>query len=207
MEERKTMKEQAVEEHKAVIRPLTPELCEDWLQYFDKIAFQDHADWAFCYCLEGHLDRKTQETWTHPGERREKAIELIYAGEMQGYLAYLGEKVVGWCNVNDRENYRYVNEMFREVGYRPEDAPGAKVKAIFCFLIGPEYRGRGVAQSLLNRVCEDAQRDGYDYVEVYPFSDEKFEFPYHGTRGMYERNGFTETADLKWVKIMQKKLK
>lgn len=74
MEERKTMKEQAVEEHKAVIRPLTSELCEDWLQYFDKIAFQDHADWAFCYCLEGHLDRKTQETWTHPGERREKAM-------------------------------------------------------------------------------------------------------------------------------------
>lgn len=64
-----------------------------------------------------------------------------------------------------------------------------------------------VAQSLLNRVCEDAQRDGYDYIEVYPFADEKFEFPYHGTRRTYERNGFTEAADLKWVKIMRKKLK
>ncbi|MDE6621938.1 MAG: hypothetical protein K2K74_15900 [Lachnospiraceae bacterium] len=60
-----------------VIRRLSPRLCEDWVQYFDKIAFQDHQDWAFCYCLEGHLDRKTQEEWTDPKERRNKAIELI----------------------------------------------------------------------------------------------------------------------------------
>lgn len=196
-----------MEEQKIVIRPLSPELCEDWLQYFDKIAFEDHEDWAFCYCLEGHLDRETQEKWTDPGERREKAIQLIRAGEMQGYLAYLGNAVVGWCNVNDRENYSYLTGMFREVGYRTEEAADTKVKAIYCFLVAPKYRGKGVAQSLLNRVCEDAARDGYAYVEAYPFADEKFEFQYHGTSKMYERSGFTEAADLKYVKVMRKRLK
>lgn len=195
-----------MEEQKIVIRPLSPELCEDWLQYFDKIAFQDHKDWAFCYCLEGHLDRKTQEKWTNPKERREKAVELIQTGEMQGYLAYLGNKVIGWCNVNDREKYRYLTEMFKEIGYQTKEAKDAKVKVIFCFLTASEYRGKGVAQSLLNRVCEDAMRDGYAYVEVYPFADEKFEFQYHGTVKMYEKNGFVEVADLKYVKVMQKKL-
>lgn len=195
-----------MEEQSIVIRRLSPELCEDWLHYFDEIAFKDHGDWAFCYCLEGHLDRKTQEEWSDPEERREKAIELIQAGEMQGYLAYLGNTVVGWCNVNDRENYRYLTEMFREIGYCTEEPKGSKVKSVFCFLVAPEYRGKGVAQSLLDRICEDAAEDGYTYIEAYPFGDDKLEFQYHGTVRMYERNGFAEAADLKYVKVMRKYL-
>lgn len=194
-------------EPKLTIRPLNPKLCEDWLWYFDKIAFQDHGDWAFCYCLEGHLDRKTQERWTDAGERRQKAIELIQAGEMQGYLAYLDDEVIGWCNVNDRENYRYLTEMFREIDYRTKEGADERVKSIFCFLTASAYRGKGVARKLLNRVCEDAARDGYAYIEAYPFADERFEFQYHGTIKMYEQNGFAEIADLKYVKVMQKRLR
>lgn len=195
-----------MEEQKIAIRRLGPELCEDWLYFFDEIAFKDHGDWAFCYCLEGHLGRKTQEEWSDPRERREKAIELIRAGEMQGYLAYSGDSVVGWCNVNDRENYRYLTEMFREINYHIEEPADAKVKAIFCFLVAPEYRGRGVAQSLLDQVCADAAAEGYTHVEAYPFGDRNFAFQYHGTLGMYARNGFTEADDLKYVKIMRKSL-
>lgn len=191
---------------KIVIRPLSPELCEDWLQYFDGVAFKDHEEWAFCYCLEGHLTPKEQEEWTDQKERREKAIELIYAGKLQGYLAYLDGEVVGWCNVNDRENYRYLTSMFQSIGYQDKKTENTRVKAIFCFLISPEYRGRGVAQDLLNRVCEDAAGDGYDCVEVYPFTDRALEFQYHGTIQMYEQNGFNEAADLKYVKVMRKQL-
>lgn len=193
-------------EQKVTIRPLCPELCEDWLQFFDKIAFEDHGDWAFCYCLEGFLDPETQEKWTNSKERREKAIELIKAGEMQGYLAYSENTVIGWCNANDREKYKYLTEMFQKIGYQEAEAPDTKVKSVFCFLIAPKYRGMGVAQRLLDRVCEDAVRDGYASVEVYPFADEKFEFQYHGTSKMYERSGFLEISDLKYVKVMQKNL-
>lgn len=195
-----------MKEQNMVIRQLTPDLCKDWLYYFDNIAFGDHGDWAFCYCLEGHLDQKTQEEWTNPKERREQAIKLIQTGKMQGYLAYYGDAVVGWCNVNDRKNYRYLTEIFRETGYHTEEPADTKVKSIFCFLVAPEHRGKGVAQCLLNQVCYDAAEDGYTYIEAYPFSDSKFEFQYHGTVGMYERSGFLETADLKYVKVMRKKL-
>lgn len=187
-----------------VIRRLTPDLCEDWLRYFDGAAFKDHGDWAFCYCLEGHLDPKTQQEWTDPGERREKAIEWIKSGKMQGYLAYFEGEIVGWCNVNDRENYRYLTEIFREIGYRTEDPADARVKSVFCFLIAPEFRGKEIGQRLLERICQDAERDGYTYVDGYPFADGKLEFQYHGTIGMYERSGFTEIADLKYVKVMRK---
>lgn len=189
-----------------IIRPLCPGLCGDWLRYFDQTAFQDHKDWAFCYCLEGFLDRKTQEEWTNAEERREKAAECIQTGRMQGYLAYRGDTVVGWCNVNERENYRYVTEMFQAVGYQPEDTAGVKVKTVFCFLIAPEQRGRGVAQRLLERVCADAAQEGYAYAEAYPFADEAFEFQYHGTVNMYKQCGFAEAAALKFVKVMRKRL-
>lgn len=186
------------------IRALCPELCEDWLHFFEKTAFDDHEEWAFCYCLEGFLYPQTQEAWTDPKERRDKAIELIMNGEMQGYLAYSEDKAVGWCNVNDREKYKYVAEMFRRVGYQTNSA---KVKSVFCFLIAPEYRGMGIARRLLDRVCEDAAGDGYDCVEAYPFGDEKFEYQYHGTANMYKQIGFSEIADLKYVKVMQKDLR
>ena len=184
---------------KMVIRPLSPALCEDWLEYFDHLAFADHKDWALCYCLEGHLDQKTQDCLTDPQERRQKAVELIQAGSMQGYLAYLEDKVVGWCNVNDRENYLYLTEMFRNIGYQPEEPKAGKVKSIFCFLIAPQYRGQGIAQRLLDRVCQDAARDGYAWLEAYPFADKSFEFK-------YQRCGFAEAADLKYVKVMRKEL-
>lgn len=193
-------------EQEIVIRPLSPKLCEDWLEFFEKTAFRDHDDWAFCYCLEGHLDRKTQENWTDLKERREKAIEFIQTGKMQGYLAYLEGKAVGWCNVNDRKNYPYLAEMFKETGYYEDEQADLKVKAVYCFLIAPEYRGRGIAQCLLERACSDAAKAGYSCVEAYPFADKKLEFQYHGTFGMYEKCGFVQAVDLNFVKVMRKEL-
>lgn len=196
-----------MEKQNIEIRRLTPELCEDWVKFFDDIAFKDHEDWAFCYCLEGHLDRKTQQEWTNTMERRKKAIELIQNGEMQGYLAYEDNKVIGWCNVNDRENYRYLMTMFEEIGYQTKQDNNLKIKSIFCFLIYPQHRGRGVAHKLLDKVCEDALKEGYAYIETYPFGDGGFEFQYHGTQKMYERNNFTEAADFEFVKVMRKSLR
>lgn len=194
-------------EEELTIRRLSPELCEDWLHYFDNIAFQDHGEWAYCYCLEGHLDRHTDENLRDHKERREKAITFIREGKMQGYLAYLGNTVVGWCNVNDRKNYHYVTEMFRESGYWPNEAPDTKVKAVYCFLTAPQYRGRGIAARLLEQVCGDAAQEGYACVEAYPYTDRTCEFQYHGSAKMYERSGFTEAADLKYVKVMRKDLR
>lgn len=75
------------------LKRLTPELCEDFLSYFDNVAFSDHEDWAFCYCLECHLDRETQEnTAKNKPLRRKMAKNFVNTGVMQGYLAYDGEQ-------------------------------------------------------------------------------------------------------------------
>lgn len=185
------------------ILPLSPSLSEDWLRFFDEIAFKDHGEWAFCYCLEGFLTPEKQSSWNDPHERRAAATEMIKNGDMQGYLAYHDGAVVGWCNANDREKYVYVTEMFGRVGYQPT---GEKVKSVFCFLIDPAHRGKGVSHLLLDRVYRDAEKDGYTAVEAYPFSDNQYDYQYHGTFEMYTRSGFSEIADLNYVKVMHKLL-
>lgn len=185
------------------IKKLTPSLCEDWLGYFDGIAFRDHGEWAFCYCLEGHMTRKENEELKEHVKRRKYAEQLIREGKMQGYLAYDEDKVVGWCNVNDRDNYSYLEELFSAIKY---DVKPVKTKSVFCFLVASEYRGKGIATSFLEQVCKDAKQEGYEYVEAYPFGDSNMEFQFHGTSTMYEKNGFHQVADFEFVKVMTKKL-
>lgn len=183
------------------IKKLTPELCEDWLGYFDGIAFGDHGEWALCYCLEGHMTREANDALKDPAERRQYAKQLILDKKMQGYLAYEGEKVVGWCNANDRDNYAYLSELFEYYKVAPDSR---KTKSVFCFLVASEYRGKGIAGMFLSKVCEDAKNDGYERVEAYPFANTNMEFQFHGTINMYLKNGYSPIADFQFIKVMEK---
>ncbi|SET54953.1 Acetyltransferase (GNAT) family protein [[Clostridium] polysaccharolyticum] len=86
------------------------------------------------------------------------------------------------------------------------DGKAHKLDDVTCFLIAPEERGKGIAQLILEKVCEDAKAEGYTYVEAYPFTDVNFGFQFHGTRRMYEKSGFVEVQDLKFINVMNKKL-
>ena len=186
-----------------ILKKLTPELGEDFLYYFDKVAFSDHEEWSYCYCLECHVDKETDEKMKVKEVRREMAKKLIEQGDMQGYLAYDEGQVVGWCNVNDKVNYPHLAE---DEEYFTDDAEAGKIKAIYCYDIAPAYRGKGIAGLMLERACADAKEEGFDYVEVYPFSDVNFEWQYHGTTKMYERYGFEVFSKRKWFNIMRKRL-
>lgn len=173
------------------IKRLTAELLEDWLAFFDHIAFTDNEEWAGCYCMCYHWNSALNEKRNWDCSRaagalnRQCAIELIQQGRMQGYLAYADGKAVGWCNANDKAAYDNVN-------FTPpsdEAQKHRKVKAVMCFCVALEARGQGVASRLLERVCADAALDGYDCVEAYPFLHDEYH-AYHGPKAMYEKAGF-----------------
>lgn len=187
-----------------ILKKLTPKLCEDFLNYFDNVAFSDHEEWAYCYCLECHLDKKLNDTMKDKNSRRELAKAFIERGVMQGYLAYDEEQVVGWCNSDDKTNYRY---LFEDEEYLTEDAEKGKIKVIYCYDIAPAYRGKGIAGLMLEKACADAKEEGFECVEVYPFSDVAFEWQYHGTTKMYEQYGFEMFSKRKWFTIMRKNFK
>lgn len=185
------------------IRPLTAELVKDFLRYFDDVAFCDHDEWAGCYCMEGHR-ACTDDLLSFFGEpNRTCARELILAGKMQGYLAYDGDEVIGWCNTDDKRNYRYLTT---NPACWPESDANLRIKTMYCLSIAPARRGQGVGTAMIQRVVADASAQGYEMVEAYPWKDEKADYPYHGTVRMLERLGFRRTGEFWDQYIYQQKL-
>lgn len=178
------------------IRKLTIDLLDDWLYFFDNTDFSDNDDWAGCYCMCYHWNEALNEKkrWdcskSNAPYNREYAVKFIQEQIMQGYLAYCGDKVVGWCNANDKQIYDSVMLRYTDVNWSNFDK-SKKIKSIVCFCISPDLRGRGIASRLLERICLDASCDGYEYIEAYPFNHGENN-DYHGSKSMYEKNGFKE---------------
>ena len=92
----------------------------------------------------------------------------------------------------------------------PVEEPGAglKVKSIYCFMIAPEMKRKGIATLLLDRVCKDAAQDGFDLVEVYPYKDPDHQSSdFGGYVEMYKKNGFTISAETEHGLVMRKQLR
>jgi len=48
-----------------MIRPLTPDLLDDYLFFFDNIVFKENPDWSVCYCFSYHFT-ETKKQWNQP---------------------------------------------------------------------------------------------------------------------------------------------
>ncbi|NLZ36430.1 MAG: GNAT family N-acetyltransferase [Clostridiales bacterium] len=191
------------------IYPLTPDLADDYARFFDVTPHDvDHGEMK-CYCVTWRDDKSYKDAghWFETREeRRAKAIEYVKNGNIRGYLAYDGDEIIGWCNSN--ENCSLCRDYLR--GYYPiEHEPSyVKIKPIFCFVVKPEYQRTGVATALVCRVCEDAAKDGFDFVEAY--ENECFISASEDFRGpikMYENCGFVKTGSSDGRAVMRKRLK
>ena len=188
------------------IRKLTPEICEDFLRFFDHDAFADHEEWAGCYCLEGHLSKIEDEKITDPAVRRAIAKEMVLFGNLQGYLAYDGDRVIGWCSAGEKRNYRKLFESPEFCTVSQEETAPGEIFAIYCFDIAPARRGKGIARQMLEFAIADAKAQGYRLAEAYPFIDPSYEYSYHGKEGMFAQSGFTLYEKRKWITILRKTL-
>jgi ribosomal protein S18 acetylase RimI-like enzyme len=169
------------------VKPLVPERLDDFFHFFDRVAFIDNPEWASCYCYYFHIACSEAEWAKRSGaENREKTREGVLSGTTAGYLAYLDESPVGWCNANDKRNYA----RLAADKSLPSD-PREKVGSIVCFVIGPQYRRRGIARRLLEEACAGFEKKGYACSEAYPrrgaSSDAQH---YHGPLSMYLKAGF-----------------
>ena len=197
------------------IKKLTPGLAEDYARFFDVTPHDDGTakDELPCYCVTWRSD-DTYEcdengNWNHwfatREERRERAIQFVKSGSLQGYLAYNGDDIVGFCNAN--AECRGCVDYLR--GFWPigEHRADIKIKSIFCFVIAPEMQRKGIATMLVERICKDAAADGFDYVEAYAyenFSDVAYDF--RGPIAMYEKCGFVKRNVHEGKAVMRKAL-
>lgn len=123
---------------------------------------------------------------------------LIDEGLLKGYLAYVDDQAVAWCNSNDRE--RYKNEIL----------PGTsgKIKSITCFKVSPEYRHKRIASTMLKHVCDEAALQGYVCVEAYPMRNHFFcHEEYLDSLRMYEHAGFEKVCVCEDSFLLRKRLR
>ncbi|NLE83769.1 MAG: GNAT family N-acetyltransferase [Chloroflexi bacterium] len=168
------------------IKPLSPELAETFTSYINEMDFDHAPHWKFCNCQYYHVNCSSEE-WRarSSAQNQELAHENIRNGIMKGFLAFDGDKPVGWINANDWRNYALLedDEDLRELE--------GKTGLIVCFLIHPDYRQQGLAQSLLKTAVEDFRRQGYDRVAGKPFVWSAHpQRQYHGLPSMFEALGF-----------------
>jgi GNAT superfamily N-acetyltransferase len=193
------------------IRKLTPELSGDYFDFFENRAFTDDSPYR-CYCQVYQMS-KTQdkeasdyakENGLDVGQISKKVAEQqIETNALRGYLAFVDGVAIGWCNANDRANYP-ADPMYDTPFHAPAEACE---KAVICFEIAPEYRGKGVATALLNRVIADAKAEGYKAVVSFPaIRDERYEWDFNGPMRLYEKAGFVKAAQEDGYFIMKKDL-
>lgn len=179
-----------------IIRAMKHENVPDWFDFFDNRAFTDHTDWKGCYCTAFFFPR-LKEYQSKSKVRKQYARWLIQNGSMKGYLAYENGKVVGWCNVNRKAVFPRLDDIAEE---------GESVLSITCFLVEKEYRRKGLAQKILDRIVKDAKAEGIRIIEAYPRKKAITEYGnFRGPYSLYEKNGFIAEA-IKGVEVVRKYL-
>lgn len=192
-----------------IIKKLTPELSIDYFDFFETRAFTDESPYR-CYCQMYQMSKEQQkeEMDNFKGDdygllAKTLAEKQIKSGVLCGYLAYMEGKSVGWCNANDRANFP--NDPCVDVLFH-STIPQYEI-AVVCFEIAPDYRGKGVATALLNRVILDAKANGFSSVVSFPVKrNEKYDWDCAGPIRLYEKAGFQKISEHGDVVIMKKEL-
>jgi len=148
--------------------------------FMDGPAFKSQPQWQGCYCqfyLNTAEQNEAPEAKT--GLNRKLACDRVNAGTMQGYLAFDGERTIGWMAANKANNY---------VLLPPTDESTAR---ILCFVVDQDYQGRGVATALLNFAVGDLALLGFTNLEAAPLASEEFvSWGYRGPLSMFLKAGF-----------------
>jgi GNAT superfamily N-acetyltransferase len=179
-----------------VVKELAPSLRDDFLYFFDHVAFADNPDWSDCYCSAYHFANKGKDA------SRREASTFVEQGKIHGFFAYEDGKPVGWCNAANRYSYPALHWLMG-----PGPNKGEKVGAVVCFGIGSTHRNKGVATHLLNAACKKFAEEGLAFAEAYPVKkppSAAYNFP--GPLSMYLKAGFTEHRDAEWYLVVRKKL-
>ena len=194
------------------IKPLTPDLAADFFDFFENRAFTDESPYR-CYCQVYQMSKEQQRAAFDEAKAngldggqisRKIAERQIESGALQGYLAFVDGLAIGWCNANDRANFP--TEPCTDTHFC---APAEKrEKAVVCFEIAPEYRGKGVATTLLQRVIADSLAECYIAIVGFPvFRDERYEWDCTGPVRLYEKAGFSKASEKDGKMVMRKDLR
>jgi GNAT superfamily N-acetyltransferase len=149
-----------------------------------------------CWCLSHRLDSKTNRSLSGR-ERGDYVRRLCGRKVAPGVLAYDGDEVCGWAGVAPRAELP-VSRSTKIAAY--DDLP---VWSVFCVRVRPGFRRRGISLTLVEGAVELAASHGAPAVEAVPVDNQgrpvDQTMAFVGTRGLFEKAGFTKVADTRSV--------
>ncbi len=167
---------------------------------FDDVATmlgpKKNPDASVCWCLSHRVDARTNRSLV--GRERGDYVRRLCEQEVPpGVLAYDDGEVCGWAGIAPRADL----PIARSTKVKPvDDLP---VWSIFCVRVRPGFRGRGISLDLVRGAADLARAHGAPAVEAVPVDNrgEKVDLTmaFVGTRGLFERAGFTKVADTESV--------
>ena len=146
---------------------------------------------SVCWCLSHRVDSKTNRSLVGPA-RGEYVRTLCARPVAPGVLAYADGEVVGWAAVAPRAELPFARST--KIPH-VDDLP---VWSAWCLRVRPGHRGKGISHALLEGAVRYAREQGAPAVEGYPVDNAgarvDLTMAYVGTRGVFERAGFTKAA-------------
>jgi ribosomal protein S18 acetylase RimI-like enzyme len=194
-----------------VVQPLRPEDTGAFLDFFDHergVAFSDNPAWAKCYCRYYHVPKSIPWTSLSAQSNRDAMADRIDVGELEGFVAYEGARVVGWLNAQARHKLKY---CFARFGIPPTPLPCEpfEAAAIVCFVIAPSRRRRGIARLLLGGALASFAARGFRLVDAFPFNSGDSQLAvdhYHGPLPLFLEAGFSVIGRHKDLTVVRKPL-
>ena len=205
---------------KITVKELEPSLLDDYMSLFDDVYendpwlnTQNNPWWGTCYC--GFFDDTRSEDERNKAphaavKNRAMRTEMIRSGKANGLLAYVDDKVAGWCNAGPRATYQNLH------GYPGEIDRNEPVGSILCFVVAAPFRGKGVAPALLNGAIGKFRHEKLKLAEAYPrtlpadvnnpYNTPPEHLNYRGSLSMFLKTGFTIYWQLERHAIVRKKL-
>ncbi|MEO8738152.1 MAG: GNAT family N-acetyltransferase [Casimicrobiaceae bacterium] len=193
------------------IQPLSPARVDDYLSFFDHErgpAFADNPEWAKCYCHFYEVPRAID--WPSlPGEANRVAMRArIEVGEMEGFLAYDGDEVVGWMNAQPRHKLPHCFDRMH-IATPATTLPDHEAAVIVCFVIAPDRRRTGIARALLTQGVAALAARGVKLVDAFPFKSADSVASanhYHGSLSMFAAAGFAVLREDENLTVVRKLL-
>ena len=145
-----------------------------------------------CWCLSYRVPSAENRSLVGPA-RGERVRGLVGEDPPPGVLAYDGDEVVGWAAVHPRADTTFARN--RKIPHVDD----LDVWSVWCVRVRPGHRGQGIAHHLVAGAVAFARDAGAPAVEAYPVDNAgarvDLTMAYVGTRGLFERAGFTKAAD------------
>jgi ribosomal protein S18 acetylase RimI-like enzyme len=205
------MSERSARERPLVVERLTPARRDDFLGFFDHqrgAAFADNPEWAKCYCHYYHVPKAITWSTLDGAANRVAMTARIDAGEMDGFLAYAGDEVVGWLNAQPWHKLRHACARL-DIAAPDLDVPAHEAAAVVCFVVAPAWRRRGVARELLEAALSSFIQRGVRVVDAFPWKSGDSNKPtdhYHGPLSLFIAAGFSVLREKQDMTVVRKHL-